>query len=326
MWKSGVEVDEGELVMGWQEVQSVIESPLLKGPEKAVLVALAHHINHRRFVESGNTEVWPAYPTLMIYAGLSESAVQQALKSLIAKGVVTKTFQGVGRRSSRYTIDISRVGSPTTQEDSPGLAEGDLGEYKTASRVLGATTQSTFIDPRVISPTTQSSATHYRTEYLTENLTSKKNGMHEPSTSKLSSFRIKDSANPETPTVSVREEVLSDMEVKAYLADIYECCKGVQITRDDVAAMKAYEVQSPVKLAHQLVWAYTKSNHWPKKLNGLRSFLNNLPLISSQYEKFYSVPRSEGKKIPETICPTLPSVLAWRRKAAKLSKATVDEQ
>jgi len=315
-----VEINGDELIMGWQEVALIIESPLFKGPEKAVLIALAHHINHDRFIASGDTEVWPAYPTLVEYSGWSESTVQRTLIKLEADGIIKCTFKGVGKQSSRYTIEMTRVVTEPTQD--VGQTWSTPGS-ESESRVGGATTQSSQRVSGVVREPTQSSQSDYQTEKITENLTSKKKVTFEAAAYDSTSFlKVKDSVNPETPTASVREDMMSEMEIKATLAEIYELCKGVTITRDDVSAMKAYEVRDPIKLAHQLVWAYTKSNHWPKKLNGLRSFINNLSLIRGQYEKFYSVPRSEGKKIPETICPTLPSVLAWRRKAAKLSKAT----
>jgi hypothetical protein len=242
---------------------------------------------------------------------------------LEADGIIKCTFKGVGKQSSRYTIEMTRVVTEATQD--VGQTWSTPGS-ESEPRVGGATTQSSQRASGVVREPTQSSQSDYQTEKVTVNLTSKKKVTVEAAAYDSASFlKVKDSANPETPAASVREAMMSEMEIKATLAEIYELVKGVEITKDDVAAMKAHSVGNPVKFAHTLVWAYSKSNHWPKKLNGLRSFINSLPVISSQYEKFYSVPRSEGKKTPETLCPTLPSVLKWRRRVVKLNTGAVKD-
>ena len=65
--------------------------------------------------------------------------------------------------------------------------------------------------------------------------------------------------------------------------------------------------EGAVRLAHLMVWAYTKSDYWPKHLTGFESFQQNLPVIEKQYDRFYA----KAKKKPEDLRPTLLSICSW---------------
>jgi hypothetical protein len=95
--------------MGYEHVNQVLESERYHGATKAVLVALAHHINSKR-AEKGDTEIWPGKSRLQKVAGWKETTVEKALGQLIADGVVTVKSLGVGRESTHYLIHLDKLG------------------------------------------------------------------------------------------------------------------------------------------------------------------------------------------------------------------------
>jgi hypothetical protein len=114
--------------MGFEHVDQVLESERYTGPTKAVLVALAHHINSKR-AEKGDTEIWPGKSRLEAVSGWKETAVEKALDQLIADGVVVVKSLGVGRESTHYLIHLDMLGGlqdglPVGREK----VEGELSE------------------------------------------------------------------------------------------------------------------------------------------------------------------------------------------------------
>jgi hypothetical protein len=99
----------------YELVDAIIESSVVKGPDKATLIALAKHVNRDRYNNSGDTEVWAGYATLIVEAGYSERTVQRALAKLEVQGIIHCTRTGTGKASSHYTIDMSRVVREATQ-------------------------------------------------------------------------------------------------------------------------------------------------------------------------------------------------------------------
>jgi hypothetical protein len=97
---------EGELGMGFEHVDQVLESDRYKGPTKAVLTALAHHMNEKR----NKNEVWPGKSRLSAVSGWKETTVEKALDQLIADGVVEVKSPGVGRESTHYLIHLDKMG------------------------------------------------------------------------------------------------------------------------------------------------------------------------------------------------------------------------
>jgi hypothetical protein len=96
--------------MGYEHVEMVLESKRYRGPTKAVLVALAHHINAKRYQERGGwDEVWPGYARLQAISGWSRAVVKREIDRLMKDGVVSVKEYGKGTESTKYIIHIDRV-------------------------------------------------------------------------------------------------------------------------------------------------------------------------------------------------------------------------
>jgi hypothetical protein len=111
--------------MGYEHVAEVKESTRYRGSKKAVVEALAHHINTERS-KDGDCKVWPGVERLMVVAGLSRSTVQRRLDELIAEEnpVVELLKLGSGRESSEYFIHMDRLGERQTDTGVPGTRQG----------------------------------------------------------------------------------------------------------------------------------------------------------------------------------------------------------
>ena len=111
--------------MGYEHVAEVKESTRYRGTKKAVVEALAHHINTERS-KHGDCKVWPGVERLMAVAGLSRSTVQRRLDELIAEEnpVVELLKLGTGRESSEYFIHLDRLGGCPTDTGVTGTRQG----------------------------------------------------------------------------------------------------------------------------------------------------------------------------------------------------------
>jgi hypothetical protein len=111
--------------MGYEHVAEVKESARYRGTKKAVVEALAHHINTQRS-KDGDCKVWPGVERLMAIAGLSRSTVQRKLDELIAEEnpVVELLKLGSGRESSAYFIHMDRLGGCLADTGVSGTRQG----------------------------------------------------------------------------------------------------------------------------------------------------------------------------------------------------------
>ncbi len=94
--------------MSWRHSKAAGEVRLDRAPPKAVLLALAHHAD-----EYAGT-CYPSIARLVLFTGLSERSVQNALSELVTLGLIERTIGG-NRRASVYTL---------TLEAAPALAQG----------------------------------------------------------------------------------------------------------------------------------------------------------------------------------------------------------
>jgi hypothetical protein len=74
----------------------------LSGVEKAALCCLAYH------ADSESLEAWPALETIAAESGFRRTAVWNALRSLVARGVLTPVSQSAGRHSNRYRGNLDQ--------------------------------------------------------------------------------------------------------------------------------------------------------------------------------------------------------------------------
>lgn len=89
----------------------------VKGPAKAVLIALADHANM-------DDECWPSHATLANDTGLARSTVIKALAALRAQGLIEwhNRYQKAGDKSSNLYRLLR--GSPTAGQGSPTVGQG----------------------------------------------------------------------------------------------------------------------------------------------------------------------------------------------------------
>jgi hypothetical protein len=116
----GAQKDGGGLVVGWKEVELVLDNYHYEQPTKGVLVALAHFMNAIRTEERGWDEVWPGLAALQRTSGWGRRTVQRAVDQLTLDGVIRILSVGEGKESTHYAVHLNKipvleVGSQSTQ-------------------------------------------------------------------------------------------------------------------------------------------------------------------------------------------------------------------
>lgn len=103
--------------MSFAHVRQALNLKNVKGPARAVLIALADYAN-----ESGTT--WPSIATLADDSGFSRTTVKDALRTLRRMGLVTseaRTDEEGDPTSNRYVLHLGGVGrgTPHPSQDAP---------------------------------------------------------------------------------------------------------------------------------------------------------------------------------------------------------------
>jgi hypothetical protein len=106
---------------------ALLKSNCYKGPVKAVLYAMASHINQERWEKSGDTEVWAGYKRLMLESGYSKRVVIRCIKRLVADDIVMVMSTGSGKATSHYKLYLGKLDlTYRPSKDAYDPHEGDL--------------------------------------------------------------------------------------------------------------------------------------------------------------------------------------------------------
>ncbi|WP_448002551.1 helix-turn-helix domain-containing protein [Agromyces bauzanensis] len=119
--------------MGFQSTTLAFAVTGLSGPQKAVLVALAHCRND----ETGRCH--PGHTTLARMTALGEKTVRRALASLEELGRISRAEVTVGneRKGTDYVLNLAQKGDAPGQSDPPVRVTG--GSERPEGGVVGVT-------------------------------------------------------------------------------------------------------------------------------------------------------------------------------------------
>jgi hypothetical protein len=333
--------------MSYKHVAMAIDSPRYEGVQKAVVIALCHHLNAERIKNNADFEVYPGLKTLCMETGWKKTAVQQAIDNLTSdtNPVVEILSVGVGSETTHYLIHPDRLVVCKTVlggagdgkrgvRDVPGVVcethpnlevklERSVEEklQPAGSAAAGAASSIKSLPATAQSPNPEdtsgtSSPNPNQDSVLGPGvMIQRPDASHRPQVppppfvddEELEALPNVRPLGSDSVVVYDAAELL--MFLQPEFPDSHERKIIIQATHDFFQENDVDEFL----VAHQMVWAYKKSDYWPHELTDPREFYRRYKALAKQYNSFYV--QRDPKRCPEAVWPTLEKLLAyWQKK------------
>jgi hypothetical protein len=324
--------------MSYKHVAMAIDSPRYKGVQKAVVIALCSHLNGERIKNNADFEVYPGLKALCRESGWSRAPVQRAIDELCADAnpVVEILSVGVGSESTHYLIHPDRLVVAERHQGSGGELPGVVSERhpnlevklersveeKLQAAAAGAASSINSFPAPAQRPnpedTSGTSSPNPNQDSVRGPgvMTQRPDASHRPQVPPPPAPFVDDdelNALPNVSRVSDPVMILGAAEILMLVQPEFPESRErkiiIQATHDFFQENDLDEFL----VAHQMVWAYKKSDYWPHELTDPREFYRRYKAVAKQYNSFYV--QRDPKRCPEAIWPTMEKLLAhWNKK------------